>query len=437
MKLIFILRNIVLLLVLPTIMASAYGSIIVAHTATVNITPPLEMKYTLGGYGDRMSRPAESIHDSIYAKAIILKKDSISYAIITLDILGLPSNLKSDLVQRISSPEWKMENLMLLPSHSHGSLEMASLNSKNLINSPQIGIYQPELLEFILERLVTLMHNADCDFKPVKIGTAGKIIEGLNRNRRKDPEVDRELIITRVDHLDGEPLAALVNWTAHPTFLGPEDMMVSAEWPGYLQTELGKLIGNNVTVMFYNGAEGDQSPVFDGNINGYEKAERYGRIVAQESIELYSNIVTERNCILAFDYRVIRLPQQQAHPAFMKTGGAEYGLDENTVKVVMNMLGPKEAGLGAVRLGDLIIAGVPGEMTAALGLELKDKLRKGSIKYAAIGGLANEWISYILSRDQYLNGEGYESSVSFYGPDLGKLISDEIFKTASVLTDSK
>jgi neutral ceramidase len=121
----------------------------------------------------------------------------------------------------------------------------------------------------------------------------------------------------------------------------------------------------------------------------------------------------------------------------MKTGGEEYGLDENSVKIVMKMLGPSEAGIGALRLGNLIIACVPGEMTAVLGLQLKTDLKKGDIKYVTIGGLANEWISYILSRDQYMKGEGYESSVSFYGPDLGSFISGEIVKSAFPLTNSK
>ncbi len=36
----------------------------------------------------------------------------------------------------------------------------------------------------------------------------------------------------------------------------------------------------------------------------------------------------------------------------MKTGGEEYGLNEKTVKVVMDVLGPREVGMGALRIGD-------------------------------------------------------------------------------------
>jgi hypothetical protein len=121
----------------------------------------------------------------------------------------------------------------------------------------------------------------------------------------------------------------------------------------------------------------------------------------------------------------------------MKTGGEEYGIDKNTVKIVMNILGPSEVGLGAVRIGDLLISGVPGEMTAELGIKVKKSLKINGIKHVAIGGLANEWISYILSRNQYINGEGYESSMSFYGPDLGEIISNEMIKMGLPLTKTK
>ena len=124
-------------------------------------------------------------------------------------------------------------------------------------------------------------------------------------------------------------------------------------------------------------------------------------------------------------------------PLFMKTGGEEYGLNEKTVKIVMDVLGPNEVGMGAVRIGDLIISGIPGELTAVLGQRVKNTIKQKGVKYVAIGGLANEWIGYILSRDQYLYGEGYESSMSFYGPDFGEAISSGAIKTALTLAPSK
>jgi len=113
------------------------GKNLTANVATISITPPLEMKYTLGGYGERMNRPAEAIHDPVLAKALVLKKEHHKYAIITLDLLGIPNNFKTDLIKRIADRGWNVENMMLLPSHSHGSFEMGDfmLTSEIIKNS--------------------------------------------------------------------------------------------------------------------------------------------------------------------------------------------------------------------------------------------------------------------------------------------------------------
>ncbi|ODS79772.1 MAG: hypothetical protein ABS46_15485 [Cytophagaceae bacterium SCN 52-12] len=407
---------------------------VTANVAVTDITPPIEMKYTLGGYGKRMSKPAEGIHDPIMAKALALKKGSEKCLIITIDILGLPSNFKADLLKRIEKTGWKARNLTLLPSHSHGSLEMAALNSKNVFGVPQIGIFQPELLAFLLDKMEKLVLAADGNYRDVKIGTGSAKFDGLNRNRRGDKVIDNELTVTRIDLADGQPLAALVNWTAHPTFIGETDMLLSAEWPGYLQAGMEESIGKGVTVMYYNGAEGDQSPVYDSAADPYQKIQGYGKMIAGKALSVYNTIQPAAVSELACHYETIDLPAHVAHPDFMKTGGAEYGLNEQTAGVIMKAIGPESVGMGSVRIGDFVLVGIPGEMTAELGLAVKESLKNNRIKHVAIGGLANEWISYILAEDKYIKGGGYESSVSFYGPGLGEIMKSAAIKIAAPLT---
>lgn len=365
---------VIIIIVLVFVREQVFSKNLTAGVASVNITPPLEMKFTLGGYGERENRPAEGIHDSIWAKALVLKDSEKKYAIVTIDILGLPPNVKTDLLKRISNKGWTTENIMLLPSHSHGSLEMAAVNSRNVLGIKQIGLFQPELLEFFLTKLEALIIEADKNYQPVKIGTASKQIENLNRNRRGDAEVDRELTVTRVDKLNGDPLAVMVNRTAHPTFIDGSDMLVSAEWPGYLQSELHGMIGKDVTVMYYNGAEGDQSPVLDkSGMNAYEKIQVYGKTMAENAFSIYKTIQPETDCEFSFNYNVYQLPERKAHPDFMETGGKEYGLSDETIKYVFDALAPESVGMGSVRIGDIIIVGIPGEMAAGLGMKINLK----------------------------------------------------------------
>ncbi len=410
--------------------SSAFCTGLIANVASIDLTPPLEMNFSLGGYGDRMSKPAEGIHDRIWAKALVLKNDDKKYAIVTMDMLGLPPNVKPQLIERLAAKEWNKENIMLLPSHSHTSFDMTALNDQNNLNSPQIGIFQPELLEHVISSLTKVINEADKDFQAVHIGTNKIIIEGMNRNRRGDPDVDKNLTVTRIDYENEKPMAVLVNWTAHPTFMSENDMWVSGGWPGYLQRELEQWVGEGVTVMFYNGAEGDQSPIGTSGLSHYERSEIYGRELAIKAFRVYQNIETKSEIEFNYAFNGVELPKRMVHPSFMETGGAEYNLTPEALDAVLNVMSPASTSIGSVRIGDLVIVGAPGELAAGLGLHVKNELIKDGIKYPTIGGLANEWISYILSAEQYNNGAGYESSVSFYGESLGNVIVKEMISAS-------
>ena len=416
------------------ISSTVYSAGITANVASVDMTPSLDMKFALGGYGERLSKPAEGIHDDIWAKALVLNDGGKKYAIVTLDILGLPPNVKPQLIEKLNQEGWTEENIMLLPSHSHTSLEMFALNDKNIFNLAPIGIFQPELLDFVIQSLADLIESADQNLKPVNIASQSRQIEGLNRNRRGESFVDKTLTVTRIDHINGTPMTVLVNWTGHPTIMDEHDMLVSGGWPGYLQRELEDWIGKGVVAMYYNGPQADQSVRTEGAGSHFEKAEKYGRTMAINVLNIYNNIKPAEDIQFSYNFKIITLPDREAHPDFMKTGGKEYGLDEEKVNILLEQVFPVQTSIGALRLGDLLIVGAPGELSAELGLNIKEKLSSRGIQFPAIGGLANQWISYILSEKEYHKG-GYESSVSFYGKDLGDVIVRGMMETAIPLTE--
>ena len=404
-----------------------------AGVAVVDITPPLELQPILGGYGDRMSKPAEGVHDRIFAKALVLKDQENSFALITADIQSFPPYFKAQLVEALAEEGWDGNEIMLLPSHSHTSIEMMSIHIKNNLNIPQIGIFNKDVLVLTIENLKKAVLNAQANMQPVKVGTIRKELVGWNRNRREgNLTIDPDLTITRFDLLNNQPLALLVNWTAHPTFMGSEDMDFSGGWPGHLQRTMEALFDSQVTVFYYNGAEGDQRPISQLEYgSNWEQAESYGRELGILSWKLAQNIQTKPVYEVHRYITSISLPELTWHPEFMQTGGAEYGLNEETAAYVINLLFPRTTSSTAINIGDLMIIGIPGELTAELGQEIKRKvLDQTDIHYVTIGGLADEWISYMLSKEEYEKG-GYEASVSFYGPTLGPLVVDRIVDAAT------
>jgi hypothetical protein len=418
-----------------------------AGVARVDLTPPLTMKAPLGGYGERMNRPAEGVHDRIFAKALVLSDGDRKFALVTADLLGFAPPVKPALVERLAAGGWSAEQIMLLPSHSHTAIDMNALNPNNTINIPQIGIHDPALYEFTLNNLVGVIQRAEENLQPVSVGTASLQIPGWNRNRRhRDGQTDDELTITRIDAQAGKPLAVLVNFTAHPTFMSEKEMLFSGDWPGHLQRTLEAVIGRGVTAMYYNGAQGDQSPVSrpESGESRWERAERYGTELGLLAADEWRRISTERDIAFDFHLQEIALPEKQWHPDFMSTGGKEYGLSEEIMEELLSAMSPDGSTSGSLRLGDLLIVGIPGEMAAGLGLRVKIEAKAiTGASHSVIGGLANERISYMLTADDYNQGGGYEASMSFYGPELGPRVAQGAvdgvrqLKPITVPTESK
>ena len=372
---------------LPSLLQpSAAASELSAGVSRVDLTPPLEWQVALGGYGARMSRPATGVHDRIFAKALVLSDGEKKFALVTADVLALPHPFEPAVLERLGE-DWSSEQIMLLPSHSHTSLDMSSLNPANTFDVPQIGLFHPRLFEFTVDNVVRAIREAEQNLRPVAIGTETLHVSGWNRNRRlADGIVDDELILTRIDGVDGTPVAVLVNFTAHPTFMTEREMMFSAGWPGHLQRTLEALIGESVTVMYYNGAEGDQSPVAraDSGDSRWERAERYGRQLALLAWNEWRDVDTVRDVAFACHEQPISLPERTWHPDFLKTGGAEYGLSEDLLRKMLPALFPQQTASVSVRIGDLVIAGVPGEMAAGLGLQIKAAAREEGERAASV-----------------------------------------------------
>src|SRR5262245_20818804 len=221
-----------------------------AGVARVDLTPPLSMKAPLGGYGARMNRPAAGVHDRIFAKALVVSDGSRKFVLVTADLLGFAPPFKPSLIERLATQGWSPEQVMLLPSHSHTSIDMNALNPRNVFKITQIGIHDPALYEFIVKKFVDVIQRAEQHLQPVVVGTSSRHIPGWNRNRRDPGGVtDDELTVTRIDTVTGKPLAVLVNFTAHPTFMSEHEMLFSGDWPGHLQRTVEAAVGAGVTAM--------------------------------------------------------------------------------------------------------------------------------------------------------------------------------------------
>ena len=110
--------------------------------------------------------------------------------------------------------------------------------------------------ELLIEAIVEASKNA----VPARIGVAKKDLE-LNRNRhtKREPKpTDPMLAVIRFDDLDGNPLAIVTNFAAHPVTMDEKVFKFSPDYPGALQNRVETALGTNC--VFMQGAAGDMSP---------------------------------------------------------------------------------------------------------------------------------------------------------------------------------
>lgn len=409
---------------------------LLAGLAVSNVTPDTdEYHVPLGGYGDRQNAAALGVHDYALCKALILKQGDRKYCLVTTDLIGIARSLRDEVLARITETGITSDTLMLTASHCHASTEMAAMNRSNIFENKAIGIFDESLLIFTADQIAQAIIDADQAYQPVKAGTGSTRLAGMNRNRRGDPIVDDELTLTRFDTIDGKPLVVFVNWTAHPTYMSEKVMHVSAGWPGYLQREIETFMPG-VTCMYTNGAEGDISPSGGEGPSEFARAEDYGRKLAVKVLEFLPSVATSEDVTLDYSMTTLELPERVAPPALLDSAGPEYGLTPENITALVEALSPETSYLGVLRIGELVAVSIPGEMTASLGVQIKQALNEAGATHPVIVGLGNEWISYILPPEEYHQG-GYEPGVSFYGEQLGTTIVAQAIDAGKAIVQAR
>jgi neutral ceramidase len=85
---------------------------------------------------------------------------------------------------------------------------------------------------------------------------------------------------------------------------------------------------------------------------------------------------------------------------------------------------PRAAPLLALRLGDRLLATIPGEMTTEMGRRLRASVGTavaGAGRKVLVAGLANEYIYYWTTPEEY-QAQHYEGGSTLYGPYAGNFL---------------
>ena len=387
---------------------------------------PMEAKIPteLGGYGAREGKPAEGTLDTIYGKALVLEHNGEKSALITVDTCSVPIGLVEETLTKAHVDGLTIARTMVCASHTHTGLEGFAMDRRNVADNPNIGIFSEPMLNFVTDRLAKALIDANAALQPVTAGSGAVTLPNMNHNRRAAKCVDEQLTALRLDKANGKPLVVFVDYTAHGTFVDETEMLVSSEWAGSMQRTVEDLMGEGVTCMYANGAEGDIAPTGKAAGSPYEKAWNYGREVGIAAWRLANRIETRPVSAFAVASKWIMLPERKSAPDFIKIAGDEYKVTQDQIDLLLKVMFPDQAPIFAFRLNDFQMMTFPGEPICEIGTAVKDALRKDGIAHPCVAALTTDHIGYILTAEEYKKS-GYEATASFYGDGLGKLLQDE------------
>jgi neutral ceramidase len=395
-------------------------------TAACDITPDVTAhKVPLAGYGARKGLPATGVHDPLHAKVLFLREGTQAMALVTCDLRSVTPQLKQQALEKASDLGLTQDTLFMCGSHTHDGPSIFPEKFWQV----QFGQCDPAVIDAMSSAIAGGLRAAAKNLAPARVGWGTERLENFTRNRRwhydndarkgsgETPALNPFLSVLRVDGEDGKVRALLVHFATHPTFLGADNMLVSAEWPGAMQQALESAFPGAVA-LYCNGAEGDQSP--DGADSGeaFARVKAYGKRLAERVQTLAQGIKTEPNQPIG----IVRITPDL--PPIVFSPGAAKGVFKYLEPAAREAL-PKKAEIQVLRIGNTALAGLPGEPICEVGMDTQKKVAAAGFKNVLTIGLANDYLGYIVNEKEYPHG-GYEvDQRSYYGPGLGSFLATQ------------
>lgn len=452
-----------------------------AGVARVDITPPLPID--LVGYSRRVA-PATEVRAPLTATALVIRSEATTAAIVAVDVPFIvpddADRLRAEIGREINAPA---DNVMLSVSHTHAGPMTRATGVK--IGGMQRHRSANELtfIERLPRQVVSVAGIANRSTEPVRVaGGVGTLDLAINRRQKNaegrmilgwnpDKPVDREVGVIRFDRFDGTTLAVVANYACHPVVVGPEDAAVNPDFPGAMRGFVEETTG--ATCLFLQGACGNLLPL-EGFFDHAGPEMDFGRRLGVEVLHVLESLEPVRREIRRFDYgsvtpitlqrrkpvepqpeqplvvtsRTVELPlkplptlaelevardsYQQTLDEAMVEGAdrvawnpIEYHLNWSEDAIDQMKRGKASpqvpAFLQAIRIGDVVIASMPGEAFSELAIAVKQRSPAATTLFAAY---TNGVLTYLPTADEYGDG-GYECDYAHHSYGLVEQIAPE------------
>lgn len=258
---------------------------LMAGTSKVNITPP---------------NPRYPVHDSLYARSLILEAGDSRIAFVALDLGGYTNIPLAEKLKK----QFKLQEVYFCPQHTHSS----QAGPKEWLEA-QITDALKQASTSMFEARISAGYRTfpQLSFNRLILREDGRAREswlGDDHYRAVNPEriphgpVDNSVGVIKLEDTKGSPKVILMNYACHPD-VAWNNFEISADYVGYATKYTEEAFDNQVYCLFVQGGGGNQAPLFkDGGRTGpddprpsnYDLIDRMGKLLSIEAVKLAREI---------------------------------------------------------------------------------------------------------------------------------------------------
>ncbi len=387
--------------------------------AKVDITPPLGITL-IGSQG----KPSDAVTDELYAKAMVLSDGTDTVVILCADLLYTPQEeiagpVRAAVSERFGIPP---QNVMVSATHTHSGPEVFTRSKVPDEGRLEASRIDQAYLQVLVRKMADAVSIACHNMQDVRIGSAmGRLPEVLYNRRPTNekgrtvttftlpPEVaatrtiettregdtrvtfilpspqaqlefgpvDPTVFALRMEDTSGRIVGSIIGFGCHPVCIYPRlSTTVSADYPAFATRVVEQAEGG--VSLFALGLAGNTVPLQRGS----RPCELMGKALGGEALKSLQLAVTTGDATLRAATREITLPVRPMSSS------------EDSISTEIQVL----------RLGDVYLVGLPGEVLVEVGLAIK---KKAGVENLFIVTLANDAVGYVCPRQAYEQG-GYE-----------------------------
>lgn len=370
----------------------------------ISITPDHPMP--MAGY--RIREKFESVHDSLFARIMVLQTNQQPIILISVDLLLFPPALKEKIVQQLGGS--KKAFLYLSATHTHNGIGGWH---DTAVGNFALGSYDARWIEDTSKKIVDAIRNIEKELQPTSIAywesDAHEYAENRLANGASHDGILRGIRLIRSDSAK----ATLVTFSAHATSISKKSLALSGDYPAALTDTLSR---SGEFAMFMAGMVGSHR-LAGITETEFEMVAKAGQVLADKVTAAtpinYSDSVSivTKHIPITFGPSQLRISEN-------------WKLRDWIFRLLVN---PLQGELTYLQMNDIVMIGTPCDFSGELFVNHIQQVAQRENKKVIITSFNGEYAGYI-TEDSHYESEHKEEvmTLNWVGPYYGAYFAEVI-----------